>query len=190
METGIGIMAIAPSMWLSGWGSGHGHYQNLSSICHFWSQNDPGGEASLVGADHSPVSGRNGPRVCYLDISPNVYSLSCSLSSKQRSLCLMLHWDMPCWPSQEVLKSKLTYHMVIHPHCHPVSVRLGTCLNLMINFHLVITNQPWEKWHWTQWVRLEQWNLTSKQWRRIQRLKLKRMELIKSKATSKLSTQM
>ena len=62
METGIQIVAITPSMWLPGWGSGHGHYQNSSSICHLQSQNDPGGEASLACPDHSPICSRNGPK--------------------------------------------------------------------------------------------------------------------------------
>ena len=73
-------------------------------------------------------------------------SLSCGLCSKQRShLCLMLYWDMPCQPAREVPQSKLTYHAPIYPHCCPVWVQLWTCLDLIIDFNLVITSQPWEK---------------------------------------------
>ena len=61
MEVGTWIMAITLSMWLSGWGPGHSHYRNSSSICHLQNQNDHGGEASLTGSDHSPISGRSGP---------------------------------------------------------------------------------------------------------------------------------
>ena len=121
VETGIQIMAITPSMWLPGQGSGHGHYQNLSSICHLLSQNDPGGEASLAGPDHSPISGRNGPKE----------SATCLCSKQKSCLCLMLYWDMPCRPDQEVLWLKLTYHVLIYPYCHPVWVWLGTCLDLI-----------------------------------------------------------
>ena len=172
-------------------GPGPGHYWNLSSICHLRNQNDPGGEASLMDPDHSPIPGRSGPEESTTWTYHPMHSLSCSLCSRQRShLYLMLYWDMLCWLNLEVPQSKLTYHAPIYPHYHPVWVQLGTCLNMLINFDLVITSQPWGKWHWTQWTRLEQQSQTSKQSIRIQGLKLMRTESKKSQVSSNLWTWM
>ena len=122
---------ITPSMWLPG--QGPGQYWNSSSITSEIKMT-LGKGTSYRSWPLSNTCQKWAWRVYHLDILPSAYSLSCSLCSRQRScLCLMLYRDMPCQLDQEIPQSKLTYHMLIYPHYHPVWVQLGTCLNLIIN---------------------------------------------------------
>ena len=74
-----------------------------------------------------------------------VQSIMRPLQQAEISFHLMLYLGMPPQLTPEALLLKQTSLVLISPCCPPVYVQLGTCLDQIISFDSVLTNQPSRK---------------------------------------------
>ena len=111
MEAGTQIVAITPSMWLPGWGPGHSCYRNLSSVCHLWSQNDPGERLVLQVLTTLQYLAEVGPKSLPPGhISKCVQSIMWSLQQAEISLMphAILGYAMSTWSRSTSVKTDIS----------------------------------------------------------------------------------